>query len=157
MSPAYNLHFAELQALGPIGNPRKMRDMGMKPKKIAAKSAGTSGPAGNGAKTWTQTPKGLPAVTGKTMAERARLVRYFVTHDDPAAFARMIGISVKTWNQFERGLRPISNPVMYKIDEKINQVDIYYLKYNIKKNLGHGFMDTLRAATIAAGIPPRKS
>ena len=58
MPPAYNLHFAELQALGDGGVLHKIPGMGMKPRKIATKPAGTSGPGGNGVKTWTQTRHG---------------------------------------------------------------------------------------------------
>ena len=157
MPPAYNLHFAELQALGDGGVLHKIPGMGMKPRKIATKPAGTSGPGGNGVKTWTQTPKGLPAVTGQTSFERARLVRYFMTRDDQSRFAKLIGVDIKTWNQFERGPRPISNPVMDKIVQKVPGITHAYLKWNKKDGLGPAFLDLVNKATDAAGNPPRKS
>lgn len=157
MPPAYNLHFAELQALGCSGILHKIPDMGMKPRKIATKPDGTSGHRGNGVKTWTQTPKGLPAVTGQTSFERARLVRYFMSRDDQTRFAKLIGVDVKTWNQFERGPRPISNHVMDKIVQKVPGITHAYLKWNKKDGLGPAFLDLVNKATDAAGTPPRKS
>ncbi len=133
-----------------------MLGMGMKPRKIAAKQTGAHAPAANGVKTWTQTPKGLPPVTGATMAERAWLVRYFMTRDDQGAFAKLLGIDRKTWNQFERGPRPISNPVMDRIVQLVPGVDHKYLKWGHKKDLGPAFQELVRNATVAAGVQPRK-
>ena len=80
-----------------------------------------------------------------------------MTRDDQSRFAKLIGVDIKTWNQFERGPRPISNPVMDKIVQKVPGITHAYLKWNKKDGLGPAFLDLVNKATDAAGNPPRKS
>ena len=80
-----------------------------------------------------------------------------MTHDDQSRFAKFVGVDIKTWNQFERGLRPVSNPVMDKIVQKVPGITHAYLKWNKKDGLGPAFLDLVNKAIDAAGIPRRKS
>ena len=80
-----------------------------------------------------------------------------MTRDDQSRFAKIIGVDIKTWNQFERGPRPISNPVMDKIVQIVPGITHAYLKWNKKDGLGPAFLDLVNKAIAAAGTPPHKS
>lgn len=133
MSETYNSHFANLQASPEIHMVNILEPM----KRL-----------GNTSRSWKQTPKGaLPLVDLETMSGRAIIVRYFVTRDDRALFAqRFVRVSPSTWNAFERGKRPISNPVMDRIedDPRIPGVTRDFLKKGDRSRLGDAFLALLR-------------
>lgn len=103
-----------------------------------------------GRQKWVQTPRGLPPVAGETSAERAWLVRYFMTRDDQTAFARVLGIDISTWNQFERGIRPLSRPVIDKIVDVVPGITHLYLIRNVKGGLGPAFLHMLNMSIDAS-------
>ena len=52
--------------------------------------------------------------SNEAVAERLRLLRILVSGDSQTAFARLVGLDVKRWNNFERGL-PLSKDAAFKI------------------------------------------
>lgn len=77
--------------------------------------------------------------------KRLRLMREILVGGNQQKFADKLGIPMKRWNNFERGL-PISREVAFMILEKFDEVSVEWLWFGMPGNLRGEFKKKVEAA-----------
>ncbi len=105
-------------------------------------------------RTWTRSPKGVPAVKGETQAERAQLIRYFMARDNKVQFAvKFLNVSPSIWSMIENGRRPISKEMAELLMRKVPQITRDYIAAGDCKHVGERFMNLIiEAQAKASGL-----
>lgn len=105
-------------------------------------------------RTWTRSPKGVPAVMGKTQGERAKLIRYSMAGDNKVQFAiKFLGVSPAIWSMIENDKRMISLDMMKLILRVVPQVSYEYIDHGAKDKLGERFLNiVIEAQAKASGL-----
>lgn len=102
-------------------------------------------------RTWTRSPKGVPAVMGKTQGERAQLIRYYVAKDNKSFFAKTIlHVSPSIWSMIETGKRRIGEDMKELIIAKVKGVTRDYIAEGDYSAVGDRFMSIIREAQAKA-------
>ena len=83
----------------------------------------------------------------KAVAARLRVLRYFVAGYSQTAFAAQIGVDVKRWNNFERGL-PLSKDVSFLLCQKVPGLTLDWLFFGKEDGLPSRLQRELVAAEI---------
>ncbi len=100
---------------------------------------------------WTCSPKGIPAVMGKTQGERAQLIRYYVAKDNKTFFAKSIlNVSPSIWSMIETGKRRIGLDMQELIVAKVKGVGRNYINEGDYGDVSERFMSVIRAAQAKA-------
>lgn len=60
-------------------------------------------------------------------ARRLAVVRFMIAGNNQTVFARKMDIEVKRWNNFERGIQPLSKEVAIRLVQRIQGLTLDYL------------------------------
>ena len=94
------------------------------------------------------------AESNEAVAARLRLLRTVVSGESQTAFAAALGIEVKRWNNFERGL-PLSKEVAFLLVNKFPDVTLDWLYLGNENGLSVRRQRELVEAGKATTAPPR--
>lgn len=90
-------------------------------------------------RTWTRKPKGVPAVRGDTLAERAQIIRYYMTKDAIGEFAkRFVKCPRSVWSDIENGRRDMSKAVEDRLIKIVPGLERGYIRDNSRSGMGEG-------------------